>query len=74
MTKITKTFTTMALCAAVLTGTSLSFTNTTEAAVHHPPVMQLDQQDPQTPPPPQKPHKQHKPQKHHEAPAPEWQA
>ena len=68
MKNLTKTFAAMALCAAFLTGTALSFTNTTEAAVHQPNIMQLDQRDDQTPPPPQKHHKHHQ-----EAPAPEWQ-
>ena len=39
MKKFTRIFTTMALCAAFLTGTALSFTNTTEAAVHQPNIM-----------------------------------
>ena len=68
MKNLTKTFAAMALCAAFLTGTALSFTTTTEAAVHQPNIMQLDQRDDQTPPPPQKHHKHHQ-----EAPAPEWQ-
>lgn len=68
MKNLTKTFAAMALCAAFLTGTALSFTNTTEASAHHPDIMQLDQRDDQTPPPPQKHHKHHQ-----EAPAPEWQ-
>ena len=71
MKKFTRIFTTMALCAAFLTGTALSFTNTTEAVVHQPNIMQLDQRDDQTPPPPQQPQRPHT--HHQEAPAPEWQ-